>query len=248
MSELVALELVDDPEHPIRALSLRKLHRMGDALAAGSVFPPVGLEEVDGRYRTIDGWHRVQVHRNAGRDVIAAELRTFVDDGERLLAMLGANAEHGDPLSSHEEEKALLYGESLGLSREQIAVALRRTVTSLERRRVTAAVRVGKKTQPLVIKNGLRTLAGSELTPEQVHLHNAYAGGRPVELLRSLAIACELEALGPVTRVGRTYALRTISGLAAWLTDTGFAEELAGVLLAEVARLEEAAAEETATA
>ena len=77
-----------------------------ELLREGATFPAIRVLRVAGRLLVVDGWHRALAHRDAGRDVIEAD----VSDGtwsEAVLAAAGANANHGLQRTMEDKRRAV---------------------------------------------------------------------------------------------------------------------------------------------
>jgi hypothetical protein len=71
------------------------------AMAAHAEFPPVLLGRIGDGLLLVDGWHRVNAARIAGREEIEAIIITMTHE-EAVWAAAGANLRHGLPLKSSE--------------------------------------------------------------------------------------------------------------------------------------------------
>ena len=71
------------------------------SMAAHAEFPPVLLGRIGGGLLLVDGFHRVNAARIAGREEIEAIIATMTRE-EAMWAAAGANLRHGLPLKSSE--------------------------------------------------------------------------------------------------------------------------------------------------
>lgn len=98
MSSVTLDEIVfDDSIYPRVAWSQATVDRYTDALHADEHFPAIILEA--GTRRLLDGKHRVEAHRAAGRHFIAADFHEIPDGIPAVLYAASLSARHGDPLA-----------------------------------------------------------------------------------------------------------------------------------------------------
>lgn len=87
-----------DPSiYPRSKWSTSTIDRYVDALEAGDEFPPVIVEA--GTMRLLDGKHRLEAHRKAGRETIAVDVRSVPDDVPVKLYAASLSARHGDRMA-----------------------------------------------------------------------------------------------------------------------------------------------------
>lgn len=88
------------------------------------VFPSVQLVEVDGELLLVDGWHRHEAYRRAGRSVIPAEIEAGTRR-DAVLAAIQANRSHGLRRTQADKERAvvalLMDREWAGMSNRDLA-------------------------------------------------------------------------------------------------------------------------------
>lgn len=84
--------------YPRAKWSTDTVARYVDALEAGDDFPPVVVEA--GTMRLLDGKHRVEAHRKAGRASIAVEERKVPDGMSARYFAATLSARHGDRMSN----------------------------------------------------------------------------------------------------------------------------------------------------
>src|SRR4051812_18892617 len=77
--------------------------RIGD----GAVFPPVVVFYDGADHWLADGFHRVEAHRQAGRDSVEAEVKQGTKR-DALLYAVGANATHGLRRSNADKRRAVM--------------------------------------------------------------------------------------------------------------------------------------------
>lgn len=100
MSTLLPIaKVVWDPSiYPRSKWSKATIDRYADALEAGEEFPAVILEK--GTDRLLDGKHRLEAHRKAGRPDIAVERRSVPGGFTAKLFAASLSARHGDRMAN----------------------------------------------------------------------------------------------------------------------------------------------------
>jgi hypothetical protein len=119
-------EIVLDPKLQCRAaMNPATVAEYVEVLKEGdATFPPVSVIRVEGELLLVDGWHRHEAYRVAGRTVIP----TTVRDGSRrdaVLAAIQANRSHGLQRTQADKERAvvalLMDREWAGMSNRDLA-------------------------------------------------------------------------------------------------------------------------------
>lgn len=133
------------------------------AMDAGHEMPPILVDKAS--LRVVDGFHRLEAFlRKEGADQsISALVKEYESDAAIFEDAIRLNAAHGQALSTYDKTRAAVRGDELGLSRDQISVALNVTRERLDKFLVE---RVGMKGE--VLKRTTAHLAGKTLTPAQV--------------------------------------------------------------------------------
>lgn len=75
-------------------------------LQNGGILPPILVFWDEDAYWVVDGWHRLEAHRQAGHQ----EIQAIVKQGSRrdaILAAVGANAHHGLRRSNSDKRRAV---------------------------------------------------------------------------------------------------------------------------------------------
>jgi len=83
-----------------------KVEEYKEMLEQGVEFDPIIVWKRGGEYWVVDGAHRVEAHRRAGRKTIKAKILELKDELEYRIEAIKANLKHGLPLQK--EEKILL--------------------------------------------------------------------------------------------------------------------------------------------
>lgn len=117
--------------YPREKWNTATIARYADALEAGAQFPPIILEE--GTNRLLDGKHRLEAHKNAGRGEIEAEWRKVPDGMTARYFAATLSAQHGDRLSNADIKKIAeaefgenpdldptVWGSGLGVSKSTV--------------------------------------------------------------------------------------------------------------------------------
>jgi len=133
MAERIRTEQVvwDSSIYPRDKWNTSTIERYADALEAGSEFPPILLEE--GTNRLLDGKHRLEAHKKAGRSEIAAEWRAVPEGMTALYYAASLSSQHGDRLSNGDLKKIAeaefeanpkldptTWGKGLGISKSTV--------------------------------------------------------------------------------------------------------------------------------
>jgi hypothetical protein len=95
-----------------------------EVLKAGKELPPIVIDQ---KRRIVDGFHRAKAYRrafSAGDPEIPCEIREYASDAELLLDAIGANAQHGKPLSVADRRKCVVLADRHGVTVEQLADVL----------------------------------------------------------------------------------------------------------------------------
>lgn len=85
--------LVDTTLYPRASQDRDYVAELADAVAAGETLPPIVVER--GSLRLVDGRHRLEAHKLAGKGVIAVHVASYADDVELFLDGIRRNARHG---------------------------------------------------------------------------------------------------------------------------------------------------------
>jgi ParB-like chromosome segregation protein Spo0J len=96
-------------------------HKYALAMKAGSVFPPIALAEIRGRFILVDGWHRVLAAKELELDEVEAEFVGCKTYDEVYIEALRRNTVHGAALSPYEVAIAIKSLREKGYSYSEIA-------------------------------------------------------------------------------------------------------------------------------
>lgn len=99
MTTVPLTQVVWDPDiYPRAKWSTTTIDRYVDALEAGDEFPPVVVEA--GTMRLLDGKHRLEAHKKAGRETISVEERPVPEGMSAKYFAATLSAKHGDRMSN----------------------------------------------------------------------------------------------------------------------------------------------------
>ncbi len=94
----ITVPVWDPKVYPRAKWSTSTIDRYADALDGGEQFPAIVLEE--GTHRLLDGKHRFEAHKKAGRTEILVEYRAVPDGMSAKLFAASLSARHGDRMSN----------------------------------------------------------------------------------------------------------------------------------------------------
>lgn len=132
MAVIKISEVVWDAKiYPRKKWATTTIEKYADAIEAGDEFPPIVLEE--GTNRLIDGKHRLEAYKKAGKEEIPAEWHKIPDDTSVKYYAATLSAKHGDRLTNAdiktlaEEEfendpdiDPIKWGKKLGISKSTV--------------------------------------------------------------------------------------------------------------------------------
>jgi len=77
-------------------------HQYAEAMRAGAKFPPIDVCNWKGKWIVVDGWHRVQAHKNIKEDYIQANILDIKNAKDIYLEAVKRNSHHGRQFSVQE--------------------------------------------------------------------------------------------------------------------------------------------------
>ncbi|MFN3264845.1 MAG: helix-turn-helix domain-containing protein, partial [Aquificaceae bacterium] len=97
-----------------------KVQEYAEMLEEGVEFDPISVWKRDNQYWVIDGVHRLEAHKRAGKTTIKAKLVDCKDELDYRIKAIQANLKHGLALAKEEKPilAQILYKE--GLSEDEI--------------------------------------------------------------------------------------------------------------------------------
>ncbi len=105
--QLRIAQLKIDTTFQVRAaLNLETITEYAEAMKAGANFPPVKVVNHNGTYILADGFHRVEAARQAGKDIILAEI-VDGDESTALEIAVKGNRQHGLRMTSADKRRAI---------------------------------------------------------------------------------------------------------------------------------------------
>ena len=87
-------------------LSEQAVADYAEAMASDSTLPPIVVFHDGSAYWLADGFHRFHAHRKAGKDSIAADVRTGTKR-DAILHAVGANSDHGLRRTNEDKRRAV---------------------------------------------------------------------------------------------------------------------------------------------
>jgi hypothetical protein len=182
-----AADLIWDKEiYPRTDISATHVMRLVSALQAGSALPPI---VIDRKTRTIvDGVHRWKARQKlGGQDVeLEVDCREFQSANEMFLAAIELNSAHGLGFSSYDITRSAVRALERGIELQALAEAVHIPVAGIQRRlqENTAWSRDLGITVPL--KGAMKSLAGKDVTEQQMAANRFSGGMRPVYYINQL--------------------------------------------------------------
>jgi uncharacterized ParB-like nuclease family protein len=80
-----------------------KVKEYVDMIESGVEFDPILVWDKGNEYWVIDGVHRIEAHRRAGRSIIKAELISCKNETDYRIKAIQANLKHGLPLKKRKK-------------------------------------------------------------------------------------------------------------------------------------------------
>lgn len=183
-------ELVWDRNvYPRTDVSSVNVNNIKLALKAGRSVPPIIADEAT--KKIIDGRHRYEAHEAVyGADAnIDVELRHYDSEAAMLLAAVELNVGRGLDLEEFEKRKVVLRLGVLGVSDDEIAVALQVPEPRITKLRVRIATVVddnGDAIRSEPLKFSVRHLTGQEMSEAQALAHKSAPGNSWLQVVSSL--------------------------------------------------------------
>lgn len=195
IKQLKATDLIwDTTLYPRQDVSSVHISELADALRMEQKLPAIVVDQ-DSK-RIADGVNRWKAYQKVfGPDcLIPCDVRRFANEKDLFLFAVSSNTAHGLGLTPFEKTKCLLEGDKLGITREEMGIALRLPPERAERMTAKTAYRAipgGNDSELIPLKGALQHLAGSVLTKKQIAA-NAYSGGmRPLYYVNQVALLLE---------------------------------------------------------
>lgn len=98
--------IVDHRLQPRLQQNFQTVIRYRESLEDGVCFPPITVARIDGVLLLVDGFHRLQAHRAAGRMTIEAVIIEGISREEAYFEAVIANTQHGLGLTKEEKRAA----------------------------------------------------------------------------------------------------------------------------------------------
>lgn len=98
--------IVDHRLQPRSQQNFQTVIRYRETLEDGGSFPPITVARIDGLLLLVDGFHRLQAHRGAGKRTIEAVILEGLTREDAFFEAVIANTQHGIGLSKDEKRAA----------------------------------------------------------------------------------------------------------------------------------------------
>lgn len=98
--------IVDHRLQPRTQQNFQTVIRYRETLEDGGSFPPITVARIDGLLLLVDGFHRLQAHRGAGKRTIEAVILEGLTREDAFFEAVIANTQHGIGLSKDEKRAA----------------------------------------------------------------------------------------------------------------------------------------------
>jgi hypothetical protein len=174
------------PRHNVDECQVRRLKT---AISQGEKLPPILVDRKS--LRIVDGFHRYYAAKGVLGEggEIEAELRDFASEAEMIIESATLNSRHGTPMDTMDQAATLIRALQLGVTMEQVAVAL---AVSTEKLVTIQQQRLARGPDgPEIVKRSTLRWAGKKLTRAQVEMNNRFGGmnstyyiNRVVDLIR----------------------------------------------------------------
>ena len=163
------------------------IRRLKHALLLDKEVPPIVVCATS--MRVVDGWHRIQAHKELKREEISADLREYASEAELWEDAVRFNVSHGRPLDPYDIKWCILRCEELGITTPEAIsnVVNMPAVRVVEFRRACVLDETGKVTplkRPLEYLR--RQLDGKKMTQLQRETNERYGGMHPTWHARKL--------------------------------------------------------------
>jgi hypothetical protein len=189
VSETIAYrDLVFDLDlYPRTGVDPERVQYLKAVLEAGHELPPIVVDAETSR--VIDGFHRARAYFGlfGATAEIPCQRRRYATQGERLLAAITLNADHGKPLDSEDHARCVALAEAQGVTVAQVA-----SVLSVQEKRV--AVRASVSTKPA---------SGARYRPSATTGQRDNRGGRPGDTWEAPVGLAQINAVSAALQGGR---------------------------------------------
>jgi len=135
-TEIVNIEdiIINDGIYPREKPSEVRIGEYLSSYKAGAKFPPV-IVDIKTK-QLIDGRHRYDMYRKAGAQQIEVEWREFENEKELIWYAINLNSTHGLKLTTFDQARCIIMGESAGMTEEELSSAMVITKSRFETIRV----------------------------------------------------------------------------------------------------------------
>lgn len=190
----VSTLVLDYTIYPRRAVNQLNVSRLVEALEAGVTLPPVLAERMT--RRIIDGFHRVNAYLRVGgpEQPVRVLFKDYPDQATMFLDALEYNAVHGLQLSTYERLTAVQKAETLGLTLDRVADALKMTPRRLDEVGLRRSSR-DLDGNRVVLKRNLQRWADTPLNSSMIEVNRRSSGQQPLVYVNQLINLLEADAI-----------------------------------------------------
>ncbi len=184
-----ALLVHDTTIYPRTDVNAINISSLSEAILLGNELPPIVIEAKTNRI--VDGVHRWRAHIKAFGEAceVECDVREYASDADLFLDAVGLNSTHGLKIMPTDQIRIFYLGESLGLSKEKMAQAMRMRFDKAERmitlRTAFRELPDGKK-EPVVLKGAMKSFSGATLTDQQIATNKSIGGMQPLYYVNQL--------------------------------------------------------------
>lgn len=160
--------------------------RYYNAMKAGAKFPAITVAKLNNVLVLVDGYHRLQAHKDLGNSTIEAEVLEGLDEKQIFVESVKRNIIHGKQFTTQEVTKVILTLEEFELTPLEISDIIRLPVNDIKpfvAKRMTTIVGSQK---PFALKKPLVHLSNIELEKEPQSIHGGHVQVAYVDTLISL--------------------------------------------------------------
>lgn len=105
-----------------------------ESMKTGANFPPIEVAWIVDRYYVVDGWHRLEAHKNLKQAIITVNLNDSIITFEQLyIRSLETNLHHGKRMTVGEKYKAIAILKEWNYSLQEISRQIQMPVERVEK-------------------------------------------------------------------------------------------------------------------
>ncbi len=206
--DIALADLIEDTTiYPRNRVDDTHVSDLVTALRAGTVLPPLVVEETT--TRVVDGIHRrrAQVKVYGAAHAVKCEMRRYANEADLFIDAVALNSAHGRKLDRQDQVRIVLRLRDYHIDNRTIAVTLHVPEPVVDK----LAVRiVFNNSVPVPSKRGFGHLQGQEVTKEQLQVMGSVRSGEVIRLCHELSglLRTKLVDLDDGATVGELEKLR----------------------------------------